>query len=182
MKKLVLAIFLMATFAASTFALNTPFSTISFSVKEKSVRFYPDGSIKYDATTDWDMNNAPVGNCFKNICWFKQAWYNYALPDLKTNTFIVMNWVPFHAEATYTSPVSGLPIKDVWDGILYLNTEKGTMSGGYYVKSYAMTTDADAVNLKYAKAVCDHYKRGTKICDTWFIGLTQYIASHDELV
>ena len=145
--------------------------TVTISWLEDAERYNGDGSFHSSWTDDLlgpaELVRTGKAYHFADI----QEYYNYPLENL-SGSLVISGAGKLSGHAKYTSPASGLPIRDRFQGEVTIDADKGTMVGTYTQWSYAFGSRADV--LKYYKAV-PAKKQGS---GWWFIGYTEYTA-HD---
>jgi len=174
MKKVLLvalAVMLVMGLTGTVMAKGPVGEIISISWFEDAVRYNPDGSV----ITSW--SNDPLGPAdlvrtgkayhFATI----QEYYNYPGLENLSGSLVISGSGRLSGHATYTSPASGLPIRDRFKGEVTVDPDAGTMVGIYTQWSYAFGP-RDEVLAGYPNAV-PAKKQGS---GWWFIGYTEYTA------
>lgn len=144
--------------------------TVTISWLEDAVRYNGDGSVHSSWTDDplgpADLVRTGKAYHFADI----QEYYNYPLENL-SGSLVISGAGKLSGHATYTSPASGLPIRDRFQGEVTIDADEETMEGTYTQWSYAFGAK-DEVLASYPQAV-PAKKQGS---GWWFIGYTDYIA------
>ncbi|MBA7519200.1 hypothetical protein ES705_11275 [subsurface metagenome] len=171
---------------------------IEIEVKAKrtiAIRWLED-AIRFNAidevTNNWVNDSIPSENELATLI-LTEGEYHFADANAFYNYYPLLNFVgsavidgtgKLIVNATYTSPGSGLPIKEHIDGnveiIIYgtpVNDVEGTMVGTYTQWSYAQGNET-TVHGSYPEATV-HEGSGEECW--WFIGRTEYIAHGEEL-
>ena len=142
--------------------------TVEVSWYEDAVRYNPDGSVA-SSWTDDPLGPATLVQTGKAYHFADiQEYYNRELENL-SGKLVISGSGKLSGHATYTSPFSGLPIRDRFHGEVTIDAEAGTMVGTYTQWSYAFGTEEEVLNW-YPNAVPDD----EDCC--WFIGYTEYTA------
>jgi len=167
---ILVALLAMFVIAAPVLAKGPVGETITVNWLEDAVRYSPDGSVLSSWTDDplgpADLVRTGKAYHFAAI----QEYYNWPLENL-SGSLVISGAGKLSGHATYTSPASGLPIKDRFQGEVTINADALTMEGTYTQWSYAFGT-RDAVLGSYPNAV-PAKKQGS---GWWFIGYTDYTA------
>ena len=141
---------------------------VTISWLEDAIRYNPDGSIK-SSWTDDPLGPAVLVQTGKAFHFADiQEYYNWPLENL-SGSLVISGGGKLSGHATYTSPSSGLPIRDRFKGEVIIDTDTGAMVGTYTQWSYAFGPE-DEVLPKYPTAV------PTDEEGCWFIGYTEYVA------
>ena len=103
-----------------------------------------------------------------------QEYYNWPLDNL-SGSLVISGAGQLSGHATYTSPSSGLPIKDRFKGEVEIKVDdsEGTMIGTYAQWSYAFGTEEDVLS-SYPGAIKD--EDGEEEPCWWLVGYTEYVA------
>jgi len=168
---LVLVLSLCLVTGAPVMAKGPVGETVTISWLEDAVRYSPDGSTLSSWIDDQlgpaDLVRTGKAYHFASI----QEYYNYpGLEDL-SGSLVISGAGKLSGHATYTSPASGLPIRDRFRGSVTIDADAGTMVGTYTQWSYAFGA-RDEVLASYPGAVPAN-KQGA---GWWFIGYTEYNA------
>ena len=178
MKKKIFSVFFalmlvltMSLVAAPVGAKGPVGETVTISWLEDAVRYSPDCSILSSWTDDpiGPADLVRTGNAyhFASI----QEYYNYPGLENLSGSLVISGAGKLSGHATYTSPASGLPIRDRFQGEVTIDADQGTMEGTYTQWSYAFGA-RDEVLASYPQAVPAE-KQGS---GWWFIGYTEYTA------
>ena len=100
-----------------------------------------------------------------------QEYYNYPGLENLSGSLVISGAGKLSGHAKYTSPASGLPIRDRFQGEVTIDADAGTMVGTYTQWSYAFGPREDVL-ASYPQAVPAN-KQGA---GWWFIGYTNYTA------
>lgn len=145
--------------------------TVTISWLEDADRYSPDGSILSSWTDDpigpADLVRTGKAYHFASI----QEYYNYPGLQNLSGSLVISGAGKLSGHAKYTSPASGLPIRDRFKGEVTIDADEGTMVGTYTQWSYAFGA-RDEVLASYPQAVPAN-KQGS---GWWFIGYTEYTA------
>ncbi len=145
--------------------------TVTISWLEDAVRYSPDGSVKNSWTDDplgpADLVRTGKAYHFASI----QEYYNYPGLENLSGSLVISGAGKLSGHAKYTSPASGLPIRDRFRGSVTIDAESETMVGTYTQWSYAFGPREDVLD-SYPQAV-PAQKEGL---GWWFIGYTEYNA------
>jgi len=135
---------------------------------EDCVRYNPDGS-ETSSWTDDPLGPATLVQTGKAYHFASIGdYYNWPLENL-SGSLIISGGGNLSGHATYTSPRSGLPIRDRFQG--QVSIEEGTVVGTYTQWSYAFGPKADV--LEWYPAAVPAGKEGS---GWWFIGYSMYYA------
>ncbi len=144
--------------------------TVTIDWLEDAERYDGDGTLLSSWTDDplgpADLVQTGKAYHFADI----QEYYNWPLQNL-SGSLVISGAGKLSGHATYTSPASGLPIRDRFQGEVNIDADAETMEGTYTQWSYAFGAK-DEVLDSYPQAVPAN-KQGT---GWWFIGYTVYIA------
>jgi len=166
----VLALSLSLVTAVRAVAKGPVGETVTISWLEDAERYNGDGSVHSSWTDDplgpADLVRTGKAYHFADI----QEYYNYPLENL-SGSLVISGAGKLSGHAKYTSPASGLPIRDRFQGEVTIDADEGTMVGTYTQWSYAFGAK-DEVLASYPQAV-PAKKQGS---GWWFIGYTDYIA------
>ncbi|MBA7563444.1 hypothetical protein ES708_05102 [subsurface metagenome] len=145
--------------------------TVTINWLEDAWRYSPDGSLLGSWTDDSigpaDLVRTGKAYHFASI----QEYYNYPGLENLSGSLVISGAGKLSGHATYTSPASGLPIRDRFQGEVNIDADEGTMEGTYTQWSYAFGAN-DEVLASYPQAV-PAKKQGS---GWWFIGYTEYTA------
>ena len=145
--------------------------TVTISWLEDATRYNPDGTVRGNWTNDplgpADLVRTGKAYHFANI----QEYYNYPGLENLSGSLVISGAGKLSGHAKYTSPASGLPIRDRFQGEVTIDAGALTMVGTYTQWSYAFGAK-DEVLASYPQAV-PAKKQGS---GWWFIGYTDYIA------
>lgn len=142
--------------------------TVIINWLEDAVRYYPDGSV-HSSWTDDPLGPATLVQTGKAYHFASiQDYYNWPLDNLD-GSLVISGGGNLSGHATYTSPSSGLPIRDRFQG--QVSIEGGGMVGTYTQWSYAFGPKADVLG-SYPGALPD----GKEGSGWWFIAYTEYVA------
>ena len=150
-------------------AVAGPPTTVTVTWLEDAIRYNPDGTVKASWTNDplGPMDLLQTGKAYHVVT--IDEYYNY--PGLGAEGSLVISGArKLSGQATYTSPASGLPIKDRFKGNVTI--DGGTMAGAYTQYSYAFGSQVDVL-ASYSGAVPE---KSPEAGGWWFIGYTEYIA------
>jgi len=143
--------------------------TVTISWLEDAGRYSPDGSL-LNSWTDDPIGPATLVRTGKAYHFSIQEYYNQPLENL-SGSLVISGAGKLSGHAKYTSPASGLPIRDRFQGEVTIDADALTMVGTYTQWSYAFGA-RDEVLDSYPQAV-PAKKQGS---GWWFIGYTDYIA------
>ncbi len=136
---------------------------------EDASRYSPDDSLLSSWTNDpigpADLVRTGKAYHFASI----QEYYNYPGLENLSGSLVISGAGKLSGHAKYTSPASGLPIRDRFRGSVTIDAE--TMVGTYTQWSYAFGPREDVLD-SYPQAV-PAQKEGS---GWWFIGYTEYNA------
>ena len=168
---LTLALVLLLGLAATPAMAKGPVGEIvTVSWLEDAERYGGDGTLLSTWTDDplgpADLVQTGKAYHFADIL----EYYNYPLENL-SGSLVISGAGKLSGHATYTSPASGLPIRDRFQGEVTIDADEGTMVGTYTQWSYAFGPRDDVLG-SYPQAV-PAKKQGS---GWWFIGYTDYIA------
>jgi len=161
--------------------------TITISWSEAAVRYFPDGTVE-GSWLDEEAYEAVLikvdgGYHFADI----YEYYNWnmdAITDLE-GSVVISETGQLSGDATYTSTVSDLPIKEHFEGDveLIINDSNGTMVGTYtqWGYAYAKSDDEDAMASLIKNYAKDEKEENLVPApeqgpDWWYIAYTEYIA------
>ena len=174
MKKLAIGLFcvlIVVALATPVMAKGPVGATVTINWLEDAVRYNPDGSEKSSWIDDplgpADLVRTGKAYHFATI----QEYYNYPGLENLTGSLVMSGSGRLSGHATYTSPASGLPIRDRLKGEVTVDPDAGTMVGTYTQWSYAFGP-RDEVLTSYPNAV-PAKKQGS---GWWLIGYTEYTA------
>ena len=166
---IVVALLLMLVMVTPVMAKGPAGETITISWLEDAIRYNPDGSIRASWTND-QLGPATLVRTGKAYHFAGiQEYYNQPLENL-SGSLVISGGGRLSGHAEYTSPFSGLPIRDRFRGEVVIDPEEGTMVGIYTQWSYAFGLREDVLHF-YPNAVPARKGGGW-----WFIGYTEYIA------
>lgn len=173
MKKLAIGLFcvlIVVALAAPAMAKGPVGETVTILWLEDAVRYNGDGSF-HSSWSDDPLGPAELVQTGKAYHFADiQEYYNWPLENL-AGKLVISGSGRLSGHAKYTSPASGLPIKDRFKGQVTVDPDAGTMVGTYTQWSYAFGP-RDEVLTSYPNAVPAN-KQGS---GWWFIGYTEYIA------
>jgi len=144
---------------------------VTISWLEDAVRYNPDGTVKQSWIDDplgpADLVRTGKAYHFASI----QEYYNYPGLENLSGSLVISGAGKLSGHAKYTSPASGLPIRDRFKGEVTIDADALTMEGTYTQWSYAFGA-RDEVLASYPQAL-PAKKQGS---GWWFIGYTEYTA------
>lgn len=168
---LVLVLSLSLVMAVPVEAKGPVGETVTISWLEDAVRYNPDGSVRSSWLDDplgpADLVRAGKAYHFASI----QEYYNYPGLENLSGSLVISGAGKLSGHAKYTSPASGLPIRDRFKGEVTTDADEASMVGTYTQWSYAFGA-RDEVLASYPQAV-PVKKQGS---GWWFIGYTEYTA------
>lgn len=165
---IVVALLLMLVMVTPVMAKGPVGETITISWLEDAIRYNPGGSIKASWTND-QLGPATLVRTGKAYHFASiQEYYNQPLENL-SGSLVISGGGRLSGHAKYTSPYSGLPIRDHFRGQVTINA--GTMVGTYTQWSYAFGPRDDV--LAYYPQAVPAEKEGS---GWWLIGYTNYTA------
>ena len=171
MKKAVVCILLASLLAVLVVspAIATPPTTITVSWTEDATRYYPDGTYWTDWTGDPNgpMELLVTGKAYHVVD--IGEFYNTTLPDVE-GSMTISGAGKFSGHATYTSLVSGLPIKEIFNG--EITVDGSTLIGSYTQRAYAFGS-AEHVLTYYPNSLPE---KSDSAGGWWLIGYTEYTA------
>ena len=150
-------------------AVAAPPTTVTVTWLEDAVRYYPDGSVwaSWPDDPNGPMSLLQTGKAYHAVD--IAQFYNILLPDVEGSLVISGNG-KLSGHATYTSLVSGLPIKEHFKGNVTIDPVAGTMVGTYTQYAYAFGSQEDVLSW-YPNAVP---QKSPQAGGWWFIGYTDY--------
>ena len=140
-------------------------AVVTVTFKEDSMRYYPDGTSYPYLNDPYSIEFLMIGKTFYRDAW----WYNIPPSDLRTSKVVVSSCIEV-GWATYTSPRTGLPIRDRLVGnigIYQLAEGSYTMRGSYMQYTYTYGDEA-TVHSWYPSAI------KTGISGMWLVCWTHY--------
>ena len=156
---------------ASAMAKGPVGETVTVSWLEDADRYGGDGTPLQSWTDDplgpADLVRTGKAYHFADI----QEYYNYPGLENLSGSLVISGAGKLSGHATYTSPASGLPIKERFRGEATIDADAGTMVGTYTQWAYAFGS-RDDVLASYPNAI-PAQKQGS---GWWFIGYTVYTA------
>lgn len=166
---IVIALLAMLAMAAPVLAKTPVGETITITWLEDAIRYNPDDSIRASWTND-QLGPATLVRTGKTYHFAIQEYYNQPLENL-SGSLVISGGGRLSGHAKYTSPYSGLPIRDHFRGQVTINADAKTMVGTYTQWSYAFGPRDDV--LAYYPQAVPTEKEGS---GWWFIGYTNYTA------
>ena len=161
---------LLALAAAPVAAGASTMVTVTW--QEDAIRYNPDGTIKSTWFNDplGPMTLLQTGKAYHSVDIVE--YYNYPGLENVEGSLVISGGGSLAAHVTYTSPYSGLPIRDLLRGNVTVDPDAGTLAGTYTQFSYAFGS-RDEVLAYYPNAVPD---KEPDAKGWWFIGYTDYVA------
>lgn len=166
---LALVVATLALAVTVTPALAAPPAPVIVSWEEDATRYYPDGTVWASWTDDPNgpMELLQTGKAYHavNITEF----YNIFLPDVE-GSLVISGAGKLSGHATYTSLVSGLPIKEHFKGEVTMDLVNNTMEGNYTQYAWAFGSQEDVLTY-YPNALPE---KSPEAGGWWLIGYTVY--------
>jgi len=169
MKKGALVLLMLAGFilAGISTVVAAPPEEIVIDVIQSQTRYWPDGTWMHDITpfaTTFDLRL--TGNALHG-----EMTYSPEVEFLRSNKFVLTNrgngrWELHMGNPHYTSPYSGFPIQEYWEGYLVLDEEFNLIEGEFLQIGYCGSPHATAYYTWAQKGVPP--KRGLW-CIAWSI-------------
>ena len=182
MKKLailgIVALVLAISLAVAVPAAAAPPTIVTVEWLEDGTRYNPDGTLFVVSWNPWtDDPNGPMdlrktGKAYHVVD--INQYYNPFGPATKEGYMVISGAGNLSGHATYTSGVSGLPIRDRFKGNVTIDPQNETMEGTYTQYSYAFGTE-DEVKAYYPYAEAEDSPEPGE-AGWWFIFYTEYTA------